>query len=130
MRDDEITNFEIQITQVNGLKIWVNLSVKLYPNKDRIGLVVIDITEQKRAQLQVEKSLVEKETLIRELYHRTKNNMQVISSMLDMQADYSKDRYIKEVFTDTKNRIQAMALVHRKLYQADDLSNINLKDYF
>ena len=71
----------------------------------------------------------EKEILLQELNHRTKNNMQAISSMLALQADISGDEQVKSILHDTQNRIKSMALVHQKLYQADNLSRIDLRDY-
>ncbi len=91
--------------------------------------IVADITERVQAQKQIETALAEKETLLRELYHRTNNNMQVICSLLDLQASYTDEPYLKSAFASTNNRIRAMALVHQKLYDAQDLSHINLKEY-
>lgn len=71
----------------------------------------------------------EKTILLQELYHRTKNNMQVIRSMLMLQAAKYSNEQIQELVQDTGNRIQTMALVHQMLYQSKDLSNINVKDY-
>jgi two-component sensor histidine kinase/ABC-type uncharacterized transport system substrate-binding protein len=86
-------------------------------------------TEQKKSEEKVRKSLAEKEALLRELYHRTKNNMQVISSMLSMQLSYTPDEKIAGVFTAIRNRIQSMSLVQQKLYLSKDLSSIDLKEY-
>ena len=88
-----------------------------------------DISFRKHAEDKVTRSLEEKELLLRELYHRTKNNMQVISSMLSIQSIYSENEEVKVMLDETKNRIMGMALVHEKLYQANDLSWIDLKDY-
>lgn len=88
-----------------------------------------DITELKKTEEKIRKSLKEKEILLRELYHRTKNNMQVISSMLSMRSLYSQNEEIKNLLDETKNKILGMALVHEKLYQSNDLSRINLKIY-
>lgn len=88
-----------------------------------------DITDRRQAEDQVKASLREKEILLRELYHRTKNNMQVIRSMLSLQSSYIKDENVLKIFQETENRIQSMALVHHKLYQTKDLSNISLKEY-
>ncbi|MEI6875547.1 MAG: histidine kinase dimerization/phosphoacceptor domain -containing protein, partial [Spirochaetota bacterium] len=88
-----------------------------------------DITEQRQAEEQIRKSLAEKETLLRELHHRTKNNMGVIIALLDLQAAETGHEQLRSAFADTQNRIRSMALVHQKLYEADDLSRINLKDY-
>lgn len=88
-----------------------------------------DITEKKIAENKITKSLEEKELLLRELYHRTKNNMQVISSMLSIKSLYTNNEEVKAILEETKSRIMGMALVHQKLYQANDLSQIDLKDY-
>ena len=88
-----------------------------------------EITERRRAEEHITESLREKETLLRELYHRTRNNMQVIYNLINLQALSINDKKIVELFKETQNRIKSMALVHEKLYQSKDLSNINLKDY-
>jgi PAS domain S-box-containing protein len=88
-----------------------------------------DITERKQAEGQINKSLLEKETLLRELYHRTKNNMNVIISMLKLQSNQTGDERLKEAFSETEDRILSMSIVHEKLYAAQDLSHINLKEY-
>jgi|GEM_PF-2615107 len=89
----------------------------------------IDITERKRNQQKLANALQEKEILLRELYHRTKNNMQVILSMLSIESAKSRNKEIKTSFKEVANRIQAMALVHEKLYQSQNLSNINAQEY-
>jgi PAS domain S-box-containing protein len=91
--------------------------------------IVRDITERNRAFADLESSLNEKKELIKEIYHRTKNNMQVIISMLELQAIVLDDDKIQELFQNMEYRISAMALVHEKLFQGKNLSMINLKDY-
>jgi PAS domain S-box-containing protein len=88
-----------------------------------------DITEQKKDEEQIQQSLLEKETLLRELYHRTKNNMQVIASLLNLQSRGIDDKKTLQILEDTKNRIHSMALVHEKLYKAKNLSQVYLSDY-
>ncbi|MBN1876562.1 MAG: PAS domain S-box protein [Anaerolineae bacterium] len=90
---------------------------------------VLDITQRKYAEVQLKQALAEKTTLLQELYHRTRNNMQVICALLDFQAEYIDDQRVLHAFVETQNRIQSMALVHQKLYQSQDLSRINLQDY-
>ena len=89
-----------------------------------------DITERKKADDQIRRALSEKETLLRELYHRTKNNMNVIISMLKLQAREVGDERLKRAYAETEDRIISMSLVHEKLYEAQDLSHINLREYF
>ena len=75
------------------------------------------------------RAVEDKETLIKELYHRTKNNMQVVSSLLGMEADRSDLPELRDILDKVQRRIDAMALVHEMLYQANDLSRIRLEDF-
>lgn len=93
---------------------------------------------KKRSEERIKRELEEKGTLLKELYHRTKNNMQVISSMLRMQIrslgnrmelDENSTHLIQSIFNDVVYKINSMSLVHQKLYQTRDLTRINLKDY-
>ncbi len=95
-----------------------------------------DITERKTAESnlkeayrRIENQLAEKEVLLKELHHRTKNNMQIISSLLGLKAESVEDEVVKEIIRDIKTRIRSMALVHEKLYKAGSLSKINLGEY-
>ncbi|MDA8089684.1 MAG: sensor histidine kinase [Nitrospiraceae bacterium] len=78
---------------------------------------------------ELERANSEKETLLRELYHRTKNNMQLISSLIGLQSKYVKDERSLQMLMDSQNRIQAMSMVHEKLYQSGNLSDITVKEY-
>jgi PAS domain S-box-containing protein len=90
----------------------------------------IDITEQKKAEERALQSLREKEALIRELYHRTKNTLQVIRSMLELQVEECPSNdFARRLVRDAEDRIQAIALVHQMLYESRDLSRIPIKEY-
>jgi PAS domain S-box-containing protein len=91
---------------------------------------VHDITQRKHDEEKIQNSLKEKEILIRELYHRTKNNMQVISAMLRIYARHHDNQELKAILKEIDNKIISMALVHKKLYESNDLSHLNLKEYF
>ena len=78
---------------------------------------------------EIKKNLKEKIVLIQEIYHRTKNNMAVISSMLSMQSRRSDNEFVNTTFKEIINKIHAMSLVHQKLYQSQNLSNIDFKEY-
>lgn len=85
--------------------------------------------ELRESEEAVRRSLREKETLLQEVYHRTKNNMQVIASLLEMQSLISEDEGTRNVMKEMVGRIKSMALVHRKLYESKDLSRIDLGEY-
>lgn len=85
--------------------------------------------ERQIAERNLQAALRERETLLLELYHRTKNNMQVISSFLDMHVTLDGDERLNRIIAEINNRIHAMALVHEKLYQSQNLSTIDLREY-
>lgn len=95
----------------------------------RVFTTFEDITRLKEAQNKIERSLKEKEVLLREIHHRVKNNLQLVSSMIGLQAHYVHDKRDRLLFEDSQNRIRTMAMIHEKLYQKDDLSGISVKEY-
>lgn len=86
-------------------------------------------TDRWNAAKQIEDSLKEKKMLLGEIHHRVKNNLQIISSLLNLQSIHIKDPFDKELFTESQNRVKSMAIVHEKLYQSHNFNQINLKDY-
>jgi len=122
-------NYEFRARDRNGNVKDIFMKIARVKDTKKIVVSLLDITELKRAEGQCRISLREKEILLRELYHRTKNNLQVISSLLNLQALAIDDKQMLGVVQDIQNRIRSISLVHEKLYQSKDLSNINLRDY-
>jgi PAS domain S-box-containing protein len=89
----------------------------------------VDITRSKRYEDQLKASLAEKEIMLREIHHRTKNNMQVISSLLKLQANQIADTSLQQVFQDCESRIQSMSLVHENLLRSDDFGHLDIQEY-
>lgn len=88
-----------------------------------------DITERKQAEDRIMKSLKEKELLLREVHHRVKNNLQIISTLLSLQSSQSDDQNVIGLYRESQNRIMSIALIHENLYQSEDLTNINFENY-
>jgi two-component sensor histidine kinase len=88
-----------------------------------------DITERKQAEAKIQASLKEKEVLLKEINHRVKNNLQIVSSLLDLQAEYIQEPEIIEKLEDSKHRLLAMSLIHETLYQSETLAQVDFSDY-
>jgi PAS domain S-box-containing protein len=124
-------NLEVDYVDLAGRPTPIEINATLVTSGATPVIVTLcrDIGARKRTEDSLRRAVGEKETLLRELYHRTKNNMSVIISLLNLQANESKDPAIKRGFEEARNRINAMALVHEKLYDTEDLSRIRLGDY-
>ena len=110
--------------------IIVNTNPIIRGNKI-IGLrgILVDITELKDAENKIKASLKDKEVLIKEVHHRVKNNMQIISSLLNLQIDYLNDEDAVNILKESQNRVKSMAMIHEKLYLSKNLTKINFVDY-
>jgi PAS domain S-box-containing protein len=124
---------ELRNRAKDGTIYWVDTTIVPFLDEKQKPYQYVairaDITSRKQAEETIKNALKEKEVLIREIYHRSKNNMQVISSLLQLKADATDDILAKKILHDMTERIQAIALVHQKLYQSKNLSSVDLKDY-
>lgn len=90
---------------------------------------VVDITERERQQAAIEQALSDKEILLKEVYHRVKNNLQVVQSLMRLQSGSLPEGAAKEACDENIQRVRAMAMVHEKLYQSGNLSEVSLREY-
>lgn len=113
--------------------VWVHGEARLIRDARGAPLllqgVAFDITETKHAEEVARASLREKETLLKEIHHRVKNNLQVTSSLLKLQAERIEDESAKRALREGQGRIRSMALVHELLYRSKDLGNVDLGEY-
>jgi PAS domain S-box-containing protein len=128
-----VQDFETQMYRNDGTVIWVQDNARAITD-DRGDIlfyegIMKDITEQKKAEEKLKRSLEEKEVLLGEIHHRVKNNMQVVSSILKLQADQEENEDISRGLKKGQNRIRSMAIIHEMLYEAEDVSRVNLSDY-
>lgn len=88
----------------------------------------IDITEQKEREQQISEALKEKETLLREIHHRVKNNLQIIDSLLGLKSEQVNDPVTLAILQDSQNRVKSMALIHQTLYQSNDFARVDFSE--
>ncbi|MCK9150891.1 PAS domain S-box protein [Methanobacterium alcaliphilum] len=131
-QNKKVKPYETALIDKNGNKRWVELfNTSLKKNGEVYAILVIanDVTERKLAEDQLKHSLSEKEMLLKEIHHRVKNNLMVISSLLSIQSRYIKDKEALDIFKESQNRAKSMALIHERLYKSTDLKRIDIADY-
>lgn len=111
-------------------KIYIDL---LKEANEELGIqqevLKIEIKEKNQVNIELQKSIKEKDVLLAEVHHRVKNNLAVVSGLLDLQNVFVKEKVISDILKDSKNRIKSIALLHEKLYVHKDLDKIDIKEY-
>ena len=132
-QERSVRNYPLEMQNKNGKSVPVLYNAATY--KDESGKVIgvfaaaRDITELKKADDKLKASLNEKELLLKEIHHRVKNNMQIISSLLSLQSKYIEDNSTIQILKESEVRIKAMSLVHESIYLSDNLSSIPFQSY-
>ena len=132
LKHKKVSPYESRIIDKNGDIRWLETAVTLIWNDTTpIYILIInsDITKRKKVENEIMESLQEKEVLIRVIHHRVKNNMQIISSLLNLQIQHVNDGEAENVLKESQGRVKSMAMIHEKLYQSDSFSKINFKNY-
>jgi PAS domain S-box-containing protein len=124
--------FEVRL-QRSGRDYWLELFINpIFDTEGKVGeisMVAHDITEKKRSSIGIEESLKEKEVLLKEIHHRVKNNLQIISSILNLQTSFVTDENTLAILQESRNRIRSMAIIHENLYRTEDFSSIQFNTY-
>ncbi|OHD66996.1 MAG: hypothetical protein A2176_16105 [Spirochaetes bacterium RBG_13_51_14] len=133
MADCAYWDAEYRLLHRNGRYVWIRDRGFFLPDSTgaaarRLGMLE-DITLRKEAEVQIRESLREKETLLKEVHHRVKNNFQMITSLMSLQSMSMQNKDLIKYFGDAQNRIRSMALIHEKLYQSKDISHIDMASY-
>ncbi|PJA09497.1 MAG: hypothetical protein COX70_01670 [Flavobacteriales bacterium CG_4_10_14_0_2_um_filter_32_8] len=124
-------HFEWTHTRANGenfpVEVW--LSKVVFGNRILINTIWRDLTDKKIAEQTIKKNIQEKEILLKEIHHRVKNNLQIITSLLNLQSNLAENESVKTILFQSKTRIESMCKVHEMLYSSKDLSSINYGNY-
>ncbi|MDO9110677.1 MAG: histidine kinase dimerization/phosphoacceptor domain -containing protein, partial [Desulfatirhabdiaceae bacterium] len=130
-QNGEVRNQNVQLRHKDGRLISASVSANLLTLKGvkHILFATEDITERKQSEERIKQSLAEKEILLREIHHRVKNNLAVISSLLGLQANRIKENAVKEMMDACQLRIKSMALVHEKMYCNQNVSRVDFNEY-
>ena len=115
-------------SELKPLSLWLSISVYSI-EKGCFVTIFQNITERKASEHQIQASLKEKETLLKEVNHRVKNNLQIVSSLLSLQSVHIHDKRDFDMFTQSQNRVKSMAFFHEMVYKSKDMSKIDIAEY-
>jgi len=129
--DGFVRGFEVELKRKDNSVFYARLTAvpAAMIGEDIILAMSEDITKRKQSDAALKASLAEKEVLLKEIYHRVKNNLEVISSLLYLQSAAIEDKQMIELFKESENRVRSMGMIHEKLYQSDDLARIDYSEY-
>ena len=115
--------------QINNMRKWTFEEQDFAASISYIISLALEASKRDIAQKQIINSLEEKNVLLREIHHRVKNNMQIISSLLSLQSSTIKNPEMRDIFMESQNRVKSMSMIHEQLYQTDDIAKIDFKIY-
>lgn len=128
LKMNSVVNYEFILDNNDG--DIATLEVRVSPITDKEVLMMVrNVTQEKKAEQQIRESLKEKEVLLKEVHHRVKNNLQIISSILNLQCSYVRDTQTLNILRESQNRIKSMSYIHELLYQNKQFSSIRFSDY-
>ncbi|MEM4196113.1 MAG: PAS domain S-box protein, partial [Methanothermobacter sp.] len=108
---------------------YIRMNADPIPGTTMIVASLVDVTDIREAEEEILRSLREKEVLLREIHHRVKNNLQIISSLLNLQLSRIGDEELRKIVRESQGRIKAMAMIHEHLYQSESLERVNFREY-
>lgn len=124
--------FELPLKTTKGERIWFEVfanPVRVKDHMEEVSCLAYDVTDRKEIDQRVLASLKEKEVLLQEVHHRVKNNLQVISSILNLQSSFVTDDKVLSILKESQSRIKTMSYIHETLYQTSDFSSIEFTEY-
>jgi two-component sensor histidine kinase len=124
---------EVKLRSKNGNEYWMEIFMNpIFDDEGsvaEISLVAHDISEKKKSSIEIVESLKEKEVLLKEIHHRVKNNLQIISSILNLQSAFVTDENTLGILHESRNRIRSMAIIQETLYKSDVFSTVDFGKY-
>jgi len=123
------TKFETKLINKDGDVRDIFVTIACIPGTDKELASILDITELKNAEKDLQASLKEKDVLLKEIHHRVKNNMQIVSSLLNLQTHYVDGDETQNVLRESQGRVKTMAMIHEKLYRSNDFTHIKFDEY-